>query len=55
MDPLLFENPEVTKKVREIQIQALKRVAAGAPPNEALRYFVKKSGLFQIIERSLGV
>jgi hypothetical protein len=54
-DPLLLEAPEVQKHVQEIQKQAFLRISAGEKPAETLIYFLKKSGLFRIIEHSLGL
>lgn len=53
-DPLFFENLEAQKQMKNIQRRALQRVLAGEKPGDALIYFIKKSGLFRVIEASLG-
>lgn len=54
-DPLLYGAPAAQKQVREVQKKALSRISAGEKPAEALVYFLKKSGLFRVIENSLGI
>lgn len=43
------------KKIREIQMNAMKRLDAGEDPADTLIYFLKKSSFFRIIEDSLGI
>lgn len=54
-DPLFFENPEVVKKIHEVQAQALRRLMAGEKQKDVMQYFLKRSGIHYMFEKSLGI
>lgn len=53
-DPILFDKPELSKKILEKQVDAIKKIRSDADPDEVLRDFLKESNLLEIFARSIG-
>lgn len=54
-DPLFFESPEVIQRIRKVQAQALRRLLGGEKENSVMQYFLKRSGIHYMFEKSLGI
>ncbi|MEO5668756.1 MAG: hypothetical protein ABIR96_11910 [Bdellovibrionota bacterium] len=54
-DPLFFENPEVVARIHTVQAQALRRLMSGEKQQDVMKYFLKRSGIHYMFEKSLGI
>jgi hypothetical protein len=54
MDPIVFNNPDLARKIRDLQLKALRKWSQGVDEKLLVQSFLLESGIYELFAESIG-